>query len=219
MPSSTVENYVKQIYLLQTAAGDGRRVAMGRVAESMNVTPGTATSMIKALLDAGLVEYEPRGGVRLTTGGEKLALHVLRRHRLLEQFLVQMVGLDWSEVHDEAEQLEHAVSDRLMDRIDALLNFPTVDPHGDPIPNSAGDLPEASHRPLAALLPGESAEVARVSDQEAGFLRLLTRHDLQPGRRLRVIGRDGAADSLTLQTEGHPPFTVGLKAAGKIWVK
>ena len=104
MPSSTVENYVKQIYLEQQAAGAARAqlVPMGKLAAAMGVVPGTATSMIKTLADSGLVEYEPRGGVRLTHGGEQLALHVLRRHRLVESFLVKVLGLDWSEVDDEA---------------------------------------------------------------------------------------------------------------------
>src|SRR6476646_10653692 len=133
MPSSTVENYVKQIYLEQQAAGAGL-VPMGKLAAAMGVVPGTATSMIKALADSGLVEYEPRGGVRLTHGGEQLALHVLRRHRLVELFLVKVVGLDWSEVHADAEELEHAISDKVMEKIDTLLGRPSVDPHGDPIP-------------------------------------------------------------------------------------
>jgi DtxR family transcriptional regulator, Mn-dependent transcriptional regulator len=219
MPSSTVENYVKQIYLLQDAADPSRRVSMGRVAEAMGVVPGTATTMIKTLLDAGLVDYEPCGGVRLTAGGEKLALHVLRRHRLIEQFLVQVVGLDWSEVHEEAEQLEHVVSERLINRIDTLLNYPTVDPHGDPIPSSQGRVDREELRCLADLLPGDTAQVARVSDQEAGFLRLLKHHELQPGRAVRMLERDQAADAVTLQTDGQAPFTVGMKAAAKIWVK
>src|SRR3954467_14770903 len=110
MPSSTVGNYVKQIYLEQQATAPprgGEMVPMGRLAVAMGVVPGTATSMVKALADSGLVQYEPRGGVRLTASGKQLALHVLRRHRLVESFLVKVLGLDWSEVHDEADALEH----------------------------------------------------------------------------------------------------------------
>src|SRR3954453_16307531 len=110
MPTSTVENYLKKIYLEQQGVAD-RLVSMGRLASVMGVVPGTATSMIKALADSGLVSYEPRSGVRLTSGGEQLALHVLRRHRLVELFLVKVLKLDWSEVHAEAEELEHAISD------------------------------------------------------------------------------------------------------------
>src|SRR5262245_5456209 len=117
MSSSTIENYVKQLYLEQQKA-PGALVPLGRLAERMGVVPGTATSMIKALADSGLVTYEARNGARLTPGGEKLALHVLRRHRLVELFLVQILKLDWSVVHEEAEALEHVISDRVLERID-----------------------------------------------------------------------------------------------------
>src|SRR5947208_2870016 len=133
MASITVENYLKQLYSEQQRAG-GELVSMGRLASAMGVVPGTVTTMVKALADSGLVTYEPREGVRLTRGGEQLALHVLRRHRLVELFLVKVVGLDWSEVHAEAEELEHAISDKVLEKIDALLGHPSVDPHGDPIP-------------------------------------------------------------------------------------
>ena len=112
---------------------------MGKLATAMGVVPGTATTMMEALADSGLVAYEPRGGVRLTRGGARvLALHVLRRHRLVELFLVQVLGMDWSEVHPEAEELEHAISDKVLERIDTLLGHPSVDPHGDPIPPPRG---------------------------------------------------------------------------------
>src|SRR5215212_8927890 len=147
MPSSTVENYLKTLYSQQQHAGGGL-VSMGAVAAAMKVAPGTATAMVKALADAGLADYEPRGGVRLSAKGEKLALHVLRRHRLVELFLVEVVGLDWAEVDEEAEELEHAISDKVLAKIDELLKFPQVDPHGDPIPSSKGKLPS---RTLASL--------------------------------------------------------------------
>src|SRR5438445_13678959 len=139
MPSITVENYLKQLYLQQQSAG-GELVSMGRLASAMGVVPGTVTTMVKALADSGLVAYEPRGGVRLTRGGEQLALHVLRRHRLVELFLVKVLGLDWSEVHSEADELEHAISDKVMEKIDAYRGRPSVDPHGDPIQPAKGKL-------------------------------------------------------------------------------
>ena len=143
MPSSTVENYVKQIYLEQhgrpATAAPAALVPMGRLATAMGVVPGTATSMIKALADSGLVEYEPRGGVRLTRGGEQLALHVLRRHRLVELFLVKVLGLDWSEVHAEAEELEHAISDKVLERIDDVLGRPQRRPARRPDPLGQGE--------------------------------------------------------------------------------
>src|SRR5215211_7503123 len=144
MPTITVENYLKTIYTEQQHAG-GELVAMGAMAGAMRVAPGTATAMVKTLAESGLVDYEPRGGVRLSVKGEKLALHVLRRHRLVELFLVEVLGLDWSEVDEEAEELEHAISDKVLEKVDALLNYPKFDPHGDPIPTSQGKLP---HRAL-----------------------------------------------------------------------
>src|SRR5262245_62767935 len=138
-PSSTVENYLKAIYQGQSSLPeDGRLVPMGQVAAALRVTPGTATTMVKALAESGLAEYEPYSGVRLSAAGEKLAGLVLRRHRLVELFLVQVMGMKWDEVHDEAEQLEHVVSDRLIERIDEMLGHPTQDPHGDPIPGPDG---------------------------------------------------------------------------------
>src|SRR3954468_18452916 len=166
MPSSTVEDYLKQIYLEQQAAGAGQLVPMGKLAVAMGVVPGTATSMVKALADSGLVTYEPRGGLRLTRGGEQLALRVLRRHRLVELFLVKVLGLDWSEVHAEAEELEHAVSDKVLERIDALLGHPSVDPHGDPIPPAKGrPQVSAQQSSLVECEAGKSYRVARVVDQ------------------------------------------------------
>src|SRR5687767_8820041 len=139
LPSSTVENYLKAIYLGVGALPEGTRLLpMGQLAAALGVAPGTATTMVKALSDSNLVEYEPYVGVGLSPAGEKLAALVLRRHRLIELFLVRMMGYSWDEVHDEAELLEHAVSDRLVDRMDEMLGRPEVDPHGDPIPNADG---------------------------------------------------------------------------------
>src|SRR5437763_7930073 len=150
LPSSTVENYLKAIYQGQATLPAGSRlVSMGQVAAALGVTPGTATTMVKALAESGLAEYEAYSGVRLTAGGEKLAALVLRRHRLVELFLVQVMGMSWAEVHDEAEQLEHVVSERLIERIDEMLGRPTHDPHGDPIPNTDGAI---ARRELDTLL-------------------------------------------------------------------
>src|SRR4051812_32202371 len=161
MASSTVENYVKQIYLEQQHAPE-QLVSMGRLAAALGVVPGTVTTMIKALADSGLVRYERRGGVQLTAGGERLALHVLRRHRLVELFLVRTLGLDWSEVHQEAEELEHAISDKVLERIDALLGHPSVDPHGDPIPSARGKVAAERYESLAECALRRPVRVARV---------------------------------------------------------
>jgi DtxR family Mn-dependent transcriptional regulator len=220
MPSSTVEDYVKQIYLEQLAAGEGGAlVSMGRLAGAMGVVPGTATAMIKALADAGLVEYEPRGGARLTRGGERLALHVLRRHRLVELFLVKVLGLDWSEVHDEAEELEHAISDKVLERIDATLGRPSVDPHGDPIPPAKGKLAAQRYASLADCEMGRPVRVARVIDQDSAFLQFVERCGLMPGVTVAVEVRDALADAVWVRPGDRRPVTLGTAAAAKILVE
>ncbi len=223
MASSTVENYLKQLYLEQRVASGSGIVPTGRLAAAMGVVPGTATSMVKALADSGLVQYESRAGVRLTSRGEQLALHVLRRHRLVELFLVQVLGLDWAEVHEEAEALEHAVSERVIERIDALLGHPTADPHGDPIPNHKGEVrPEADdrHRHSLADCPvKKSQRVARVLDQGPEFLRFVKRQGLVPGATVVVETREPAAGALQIRVGKHPGTSLGLPAAAKILVE
>jgi len=217
MPSSTVENYVKQIYIEQQRTGDGL-VPMGRLADLMRVSPGTTTTMIKALSDAGLVDYEPRNGTRLTPGGQQLALHILRRHRLIELFLVKILGLDWSEVHVEAEELEHAISDKVLNRLDALLGHPAVDPHGDPIPTSEGQVLEVRLDNVQTCPVGKPVKVARVLDQDPEFLQFVERSGLTPGTTIVVQNRDAAADSVVIRRGDAATVTLGTAAAGKLLV-
>lgn len=218
MPSSTVENYLKQLYLEQQHA-PGELVSMGKLASAMGVVPGTATTMIKALSDSGLVSYEPRGGTKLTKGGEQLALHVLRRHRLVELFLVKVLGLDWSEVHAEAEELEHAISDKVLERMDALLDRPSVDPHGDPIPPAKGRLQPGSKQSLVDCEPAKTYRIARVTDQEPAFLQFVERCGLMPGVSVTIDGRDDLADAVRVRPRGKDPVTLGTSAAMKILVE
>jgi DtxR family Mn-dependent transcriptional regulator len=208
---------VKQIYQLQQRE-PGKHVLMGRLAEAMGVVPGTATTMIKALADSGLVKYAPRSGVRLTRGGEQLALHVLRRHRLIELFLVKTLGLDWSEVHPEAEELEHAISDKVLDRIDAMLGHPKTDPHGDPIPSRKGEVASTPSNSLLDCTTGRTHRITRVLDQESGFLDFLKRHELTPGMSVAVEQRDAAAGALTVRVASGASVTLGHTAAAKILV-
>lgn len=219
LASSTVEDYLKQLYLKQQHAPD-KLVAMGQLAGAMGVVPGTATTMVKALADSGLVSYEPRGGVRLTRAGEQLALHVLRRHRLVELFLVKVLHLDWSEVHDEAEELEHVISDKVLARIDAVLGHPSVDPHGDPIPPAKGRLlPVPAQDSLADCAAGKTYRIARVLDQEPAFLQFLDRCNLTPGTTVTLESRDPMADAIRLRPRGGEPVTLGTAAAAKILVE
>lgn len=218
MPTPTVEDYVKRLYLAQQRS-DRRLVPVGELATAMGVVPGTATTMVKALSDDGLVDYAPRTGVRLTRSGEQLALHVLRRHRLIELFLVKALGLDWSQVHIEAETLEHAVSDKVLAAIDEALGFPQVDPHGDPIPSAKGKVATVSSMTLTDCDIDRRMRVSRVLDQTPAFLQFVERCGLRPGAAVRVIDRDSVADSVVVSPEGRRPVVLGMSAAGKIGVE
>jgi len=215
MPSSTVEDYLKQILLLAQEGGDPV-VPMGRVATALGVVPGTVTTMVKALADQGLADYEPRVGVRLSAEGERVALQMLRRHRLVELFLVQTLGLDWTEIHVEAEQLEHAISDRVLERIDALLGHPTADPHGDPIPDARGRVAAPASTSLADAAPGAKGRVLRVVDQGQEFLQFAEAQGLTPGQPVAVDLHDAQGDSVTVTLGDGRRVTLGGKAAAKI---
>jgi DtxR family Mn-dependent transcriptional regulator len=218
MLSSTVENYLKHLYVEQHATG-GHLLPMGRVAQALGVTPGTATTMVKALADSGLVDYEPRDGVRLTAAGERHALNVIRRHRLVELFLVRELGLDWSEVHDEAEELEHAISNKVLNRIDELLGHPQFDPHGDPIPGAKGQLASPAQISLAECELHKPMRIARVTGQDPAFLQTLHRLGLTPNTEVVVEARDKLADSVTIRPKDQPVTTLGTAAASKILVE
>ena len=223
MATSTVEDYLKQILLEELVGGEGR-VSTGRIAQALAVTPGTVTSMLKTLADGDLVDYEAYGGVRLTAAGRRLALHVVRRHRLIELFLVRVMGIDWSEVHAEAERLEHAVSERLIERMDEMLGHPSVDPHGDPIPSAALALPsDGSELPtLATGDIGVRYRVSRIADQSSDFLRVVEKLGLRPGKKLRLIAVDVAADALEVELDSgirSRRASLGLRAAAKIHVE
>ena len=153
----------------------GEAVASRRFVRSgVNVSPGTVTGMLKTLSESDLATYTPYEGARLTPAGQRLAMKVIRGHRLLELFLVQTLRMPWDEVHEEAENMEHAASERLIDRIDAFLGHPTVDPHGDPIPRADGSLPAPEGIPMSTLTRGQRFRVVRVVDQDPAFLRYLS---------------------------------------------
>jgi DtxR family Mn-dependent transcriptional regulator len=219
LPSSTVENYLKAIYVGETHMVAGQKlVPMGQLAAALGIAPGTATTMVKALAESGLVTYEPYNGVRLTSAGEKLAARVIRRHRLIELFLVQVMGMNWDEVHEDAEQLEHVVSDRLIERIDDMLGHPEFDPHGDPIPTADGQLTQRSLDSLLTCPLNTPVTVARVTDQDAAFLRFIENHHLKPGQTIEVEERDEVSDSVRLKGQRGERMTIGARAASKLLV-
>ena len=199
--SVTTEDYLKRIFTASEGT-DRTLIGLGEVAHALGVTPGTVTTMMKSLSDAGLVEYHPRSGVILTESGRREAIDVVRRHRLIELFLVEVLKLDWTEVHEEAEVLEHAVSDRLLRRIDELLGHPTTDPHGDPIPDVNGEIVQPLGPTLAEAPAPSEVRVVRVEHDESSFLDFLKGAGLVPGAVIGVVERDADAGTVTVAVAG-----------------
>jgi DtxR family Mn-dependent transcriptional regulator len=184
--TAAVQDYAKAIYTLETRGGSASTSAL---AVLLDVQPGSVSGMVRKLAALGLVEHERYRGVRLTERGRRVALEVIRHHRLLELFLVENLGMSWDEVHAEAEVLEHALSEELEELISAKLGNPTLDPHGDPIPSPELTLPASHSRSLYELEPGEQATFTRVSDADPEMLRFLAGRGIAPGDRLEVIER------------------------------
>src|SRR2546423_8805769 len=183
--SSAVEDYAKAIYALETR-GD-TAVSTTALAERLSVTAASASSMVKKLAEMGFVQHEPYRGVRLTSKGVKVALEVLRHHRLLEVYLAEELGVPWDRVHDEAEVLEHVLSEELEALIAAKLGHPTHDPHGDPIPTLDGRIEEIPTTALHDLQPGQSGVFVRVSDSDPEMLRYLAARGIAPGEAFEVV--------------------------------
>ena len=218
LASQTVENYLKAIHRLagESAAGEAGMKAIGNM---VGVATGTATAMVKRLAAAKLAKYERFGGVRLTAKGERAAVDILRRHRLIETFLVETLKLDWSVVHAEAERLEHAVSPLVLEALDAHLGRPRTDPHGDPIPGANGTLRETGGEPLASATAGARVRVLRIADQDPAFLTFAARHGLRPDARIAVLAIDSQAESMLVQAHGSPSVSIAFAAAAKVIVE
>jgi DtxR family Mn-dependent transcriptional regulator len=195
--SPVVQDYAKAIYALELRSGEA--VGNNALAERLGVPPGTASAMVKRLDELGLAEHTPYHGVRLTAAGRRVALRMLRRHRLLELFLVETLELPWDRVHEEAERLEHSLSDELETAIDERLGHPTRDPHGDPIPSAELELEEPATVSLAELATGADARFVRVSDSDPAVLRHLGERGISPGRTLRVIEREPFGGALVVR--------------------
>jgi DtxR family Mn-dependent transcriptional regulator len=197
------ENYAKALYELQAR---GTPVGTKAVAERLGVTPASASGMLKRLADEGVVEYEPYHGARLTPEGERIALEVIRHHRLIELFLAEVLDMPWDQVHSEAEVLEHHISEELEELIAAKLGQPVRDPHGDPIPDRDLEVTIEDSVPLIDLEPGEHGVFARVSDSDSSMLRYLAEHAIQPGARLLVRSREPFGGPLMVEIAGrtHP---------------
>jgi len=200
--SRSTEDYVKAIFTLAAEAGIAQTSA---IAEVLGVAPPSVSGMIKRLSEAGLVEHVPYRGVRLTARGRQTALRMLRRHRILESYLVAHLGYDWDTVHDEAERLEHAVSDVLVDRMAEALGNPRFDPHGAPIPSREGGLEVVDLVPLSAFDVGTRGELRRVGDEDPERLRYLAALGLKPGIRFRVTARQPFQGPVTVEIGGDTP--------------
>lgn len=219
MPTPAVENYLKQIFMLAREA-QGQLVPMGAIAQAMQVVPGTATTMVKHLAESGHLDYTPRLGVLLTPKGEAIAIQILRRHRIIEYFLVETLGMDWSEIHEEAEQLEHAISDRVLGYIDAFLGFPTEDPHGDSIPSAEGEFRQRKLETLSDAYATGPFRIAKVKDQDSQFLKYAEQSSLTPGTEMVLVARDDHAACFTLQfRETGRTLVLGIPATDKILIE
>lgn len=199
-PSQAAEDYLKAIYALEQ--GRGAKVSTSAVAVRLGVSAPAATAMIKKLAGLGLVRHERYRGVTLTAKGRRRAIEVIRHHRLLEQFLVQRLGVAIDHVHDEAERLEHVLSEELEERIDQELGFPTHDPHGDPIPHADLTVEETPLRSLAELRPGEQATVLRVPDRDRPLLGYLAGAGLLPGQTVTMVAAAPFGEPLTVLAGG-----------------
>jgi len=198
--TEAIEDYVKAIYSLQH--GGEEPVSTSALAERLGVTAGSASGMMKKLDGLGLVDHVPYRGVVLTPLGRRLALEVLRHHRLLELYLSEAFGMPWDQVHAEAEVLEHVLSEELEDLIAAKLGDPRVDPHGDPIPGRDGSIDEPETRSLADLAVGDRALFLRVSDSNPDMLRYLAEREIRPGQELEVTGKQPFGGPLLVRIAG-----------------
>ena len=199
--SDAIEDYAKAIYALSHRGGGA--VSTTALSELLAVTPASASAMLKRLTSLGLVTHQPYRGTELTETGERVALEVIRHHRLLELYLAEALGMSWDRVHAEAEVLEHAISPELSELIAAKLGNPTHDPHGDPIPTRDGEIDEPPTRALAELRPGEGGVFSRVSDSNPDMLRYLSERGIAPGDELELAGREPFGGPLTVRANGR----------------
>lgn len=213
--SRAIEDYLKAIYAL---AQDHGQVSTSQLSEQLKIRPASVTGMLKTMSDLDLVAYTPYHGVELTKQGQKIALEIVRHHRLIELYLVEALGYGWDEVHDEAERLEHHISEKLEARIANALGNPSFDPHGDPIPDLHGELPVGSTRQLADLGVGEGGTIERVSDQNPERLRYLADLGVVPGAYVKVTASAPFDGPVTIGSS-HASHPIDRRLARKIYVR
>lgn len=213
--TQSMQDYMKFIYELEQAEG---KATTSSLAELVGVADASVTNMVKKLADLGLVEHEPYRGVTLTPAGEKVALEVLRHHRLIELYLATALGYPWDIAHDEAEKLEHVISEYFEDRIDQLLGYPKVDVHGSPIPTKEGQVDEQNYVLLAGLSPGDRATIRRILDRDHKVLSYLSTIGLTLGIEMEVIKRHPFEGPITVET-GSERHIISLELARNIFVE
>ena len=213
--TTSTEDYLKAIYKLESTS-EGKGVSTSRLAEEMNVANASVTNMVKRLADLGLVKYESYYGANLTDAGRKIALEMIRHHRLLELYLTEMMGYSWDEVHEEAEKLEHHISEQFEDKIAELLNNPKFDPHGDPIPSKDGKMPELLLVPVSEIEDDDKHILRRVKNQDPEFLRYLEKLGLIPGIEIRVLGKEPFEGPVELEIEGEK-LSIGYNIAKELY--
>lgn len=209
----SVEDYLKSIFHLTNQGGFA---TTSDIAAMLEIAPPSVSGMVKRLSETGLIEHVPYRGVQLTPQGRRAALQMIRRHRILEVYLTQQLGYDWGDVHEEAERLEHAVSEKLIDKMAGALGNPRYDPHGAPIPTPAGEIEEAELFTLAAATVGAHIVVRQVGDDDAARLRYLAELGLTPGTRLTVVERQPFNGPTTVRS-GNETRVVGQELAAQLW--
>lgn len=214
MLTQSMENYLKAVFEILEHED---RATTSSIADRMGIAAPSVTAMVKKLAELKLVSHEPYQGVRLTRVGELAATEIVRHHRLIEQYLAVALGVPWDQVHDEAEKLEHVISEDLEDRIDGALGYPTVDPHGAPIPTRDGTVNRVAVRPLTDASAGEHVVVVEVDDRDPALLRYLGERGLYPGTRTEVVRVEPYGGSITLRVVERE-FPLGREAAASVRV-
>lgn len=213
--SQSVEDYLKAIYVLQS---EGEATTTTNIANALDVSSASVTNMLKRLAKMNLLEYESYKGAKLTSAGNKIALEILRHHRLLELYLKEVMGYSWDEVHDEAEKLEHHISEQFEDRIAELLNHPTHDPHGDPIPSKDGVMPTMAQLSISDAKENTAYIIGRVKDQDPELLRYLEKIGVLPGSKIEVIEKAPFSGPVKIRLEGKVEQMLGQAVASEVYL-
>nr|WP_287935719.1 metal-dependent transcriptional regulator [Algoriphagus sp.] len=216
MASSTEENYLKSLYNLANAEGE---VNLSELAASLQVSMPTANSMVKSLQKSGWVMYEKYKPLTLTKEGKKIAALIIRKHRLTEMFLVKVMNFGWEEVHEVAEQIEHIHAPKFFERMDQMLGFPTVDPHGSPIPDPQGKITPLSYTPLSHAKPGQNVQLAALTNSSTEFLEFLNSRNLSLGTQLTILSKESYDQTMVVSYAHHPSETLSEKVFERLLVR